>query len=536
MNKIILTVFIAILFACSSCKKVLDDVQPQDFVTPETFFKKEADATAALNAGWDMLTRQWMFAGYWQYRALAADDVYSVLTGSFPANFNINSSESAAIPFIWNNLYTAIQYTNVLLDNIDDIKMDEGRRGAIKGEGLFLRAFCYFMLVDQWGAVPLRLTATAGPNDVHIAATPVKEIYAQILKDMAAAEELVPTTANALYGGAGYAAKTTIQGMLARVCLTMAGEPLKDVTKYKDARDWAKKVVDSKEHALNPDYTDIFIKIAANQFDKKEVLWEVDLNDIPGTTEHGYIGYLNGIPGAAASFGTSVGQVRITRKLYNSYGTAATIKDVRRDWNCSPYVYKNTTTTGADIDKTFFTATQLYDRYDSKYRLQYMPAPRTTNRTGINFPILRYSDVLLMLAEAENALNSGPTALAYSLVNQVRARAWGKLMPGATLPNEADVATTYNQASFLQLLQDERLRELSSEAIRKHDLIRWGIYVSTIKALATDANDPNQPAVNASLKPLLTSMGTLVSNRDVLWPIPATELTFNNLIKQNPGW
>jgi hypothetical protein len=536
MYKIILTGFIVILFVCSSCKKVLDNIQRQDFVTPETFFNKEADATAALNAGWDMLTRQWMFGGYWQYRALAADDVYCVLTGSFPANFGITSSESGAIPFIWNNLYTTIQYTNVLLDNIDDIEMDAGRRGAIKGEGLFLRAFCYFLLVDQWGAVPLRLTATAGTNDVHIAATPVKEIYAQILKDMTEAEELVPTTANALYGGAGYAARTTVQGMLARVCLTMAGEPLKDVARYKDARDWAKKVVDSKEHALNPDYTDIFIRLAANQFDKKEILWEVDFNDLPGTSDFGYIGYLNGIPGAAPSFGSSVGQVRITRKLYNTYGTAANIKDVRRDWNCSPFVYKNTTTTGSDVDKTFFTATQLYDRYDSKYRLQYTPAPRTTGRTGINFPILRYSDVLLMLAEAENALNSGPTALAYSMVNQVRARAWGKLMPGATLLNEADVATTYNQASFLQLVQDERMRELSSEAIRKHDLIRWGIYVSSMKAIAADVNDASLPSVNGSVKPQLLSMGTLVSNRDLLWPIPATELTFNNLLKQNPGW
>lgn len=536
MKKIILTGCIAILLVLSGCKKVLDDIKPQDFVTPETYFNKEADATAGLNAGWDMLTRQWMFSGYWQYRMLAADDVYTTLTGSYPANFKIDASESAAIPLMWNNLYTTIQYCNVLLDNLPRVQMDEAKRGVIKGEGLFLRAFCYFMLVDQWGAVPMRLTATAGPNDVNIAATPIAEIYAQILKDMTEAESLVPTTASASYGGAGYAAKTTVEGILARVCLTIAGEPLKDVKKYTDAKEWAQRVVDSKEHSLNPDYTDIFIRLASNQFDKKEVLWEVDFNDIPGSTEHGYIGYLNGIPGAAASFGTSVGQEKITRKLYNLYGTAATIKDMRRDWNCSPYTYKNTTTTGAETDKTYYTSTQIYDRFDSKYRLQYMPAPRTTGRTGINFPLLRYSDVLLMLAEADNYINAGPTPLAYSCINQVRARAYGKLLPGATNLTEADLPTTYNQTTFLQQIQDERCRELSSEGVRKHDLIRWGIYVSTMKALATDANDPNQPAVSASWKPLVVSIGTLVSNRDVLWPIPATELTFNNLIKQNPGW
>ncbi|MDQ6610226.1 MAG: RagB/SusD family nutrient uptake outer membrane protein, partial [Bacteroidota bacterium] len=200
MKKIILITFTSMmLFASNSCKKILE-VKPQDFVTPESYFNKEEDAIAALNAAWDMLTRQWMYSGYWQYRMLAADDVWCVLTGAYPANFKIDASESAAIPLMWNNLYTTIQYCNVLLDRLPNAKMDGTKKGYIRGEGLFLRAYCYFLLTDQWGAVPLRLTPTAGPDDVNIAATPVSDIYTLILKDMTEAESLVPTTANSLYG------------------------------------------------------------------------------------------------------------------------------------------------------------------------------------------------------------------------------------------------------------------------------------------------------------------------------------------------
>lgn len=536
MKKLIITGIIAIAITGSNCKKLLD-TKPQDFVTPETYFNKESDATTALNAAYDMLTRQWMFSGYYQYRMVVADDVVCQLTGSFPGNLKIDASESAAIPLMWNNLYTTIQYCNILLENLPRVTMDETRRGVIRGEALFLRAFCYSILVVNWGPVPMRTKPTTGPTDVNIAGSSVKDIYDQILKDMTEAEALVPTTASALYGGAGYPARTTVQAFLARTCLSMAGEPLKDVSKYQDAKNWAQKVVDSKEHALNPDYTDVFIRLASGQFDKKEVLWEVDFNDITGSTEHGNIGYLNGIPNAAAVLGSSVGQVRITRKLYNSYGTGTTIKDMRRDWNCSPFTWKSGASTGAESEKTYYTATQIYDRYDSKYRLNYTPQPRVTGRSPINFPLMRYSDVLLMLAEADNYLNGGPTSLAYSCVNQVRERAWGKMLAGATNPAEADLPTTYNKDSFLQEIQNERLRELPSEAIRKQDLLRWGIFVSTIKALGTDVNDPTQPAVPAgAAKTQIVNLATLVSNRDLLWPIPATELTYNKLLKQNTGW
>lgn len=522
-----------------SCKKALE-IKPKDFLSASTYFNTEADATAALGAAWDMLTRGYMYQGNYQYRMVTADDCWTALSPNFPSNLGVQSDFSYYNER-WKSLYTTIEYCNILLQNLPRVKMDEGKKGIIRGEGLFLRAFIYYELVKDWGAVPMRLEPTAGPNDLNIASTPVKDIYSQILKDMISAEGLVPNTSVALYGGAGYAAKTTVQAMLARVCLQMAGEPLKDLSKYQDAKNWAQKVVDSREHALNPDYTKIFINYAQNIIDKKESLWEVDFNYVSGTTEHGNIGYLDGIAGASGSFGSGAGQFKVTRKLFNSYGgTAASTKDTRRDWNCALWTWKNTTTTGAETDKTYFPTTQTYQRFLAKYRVYLSPPPIVNGQTVINYPLMRYSDVLLMLAEAENYLN-GPSDLAYSSINQVRARAYGKLMPGATNLTEFDLPRTFNKDTFLGEIQNERLREFPGESIRKYDLLRWGIFIQSIKQLGVDVTDPAQPVVPYSTSggqpyPNMLQLANTVSTRDLLWPIPALELQYNKLLTQNFGW
>lgn len=542
MKRFLFACFITTTLLLGSCKKILD-TKPQDFITPETYFNKEADAVAALGAGWDMLTRQWMYAGFYQFRMLTSDDGWTALSAAFPANLGLTASDATAYPLRWNQMYATIQYCNILLENLPRVPMDESKRNIIRGEGLFLRAFIYFELVKDWGPVPMRLIPTAGPNDLNLAGSSIKDIYAQVLKDMTEAESLVPTTASGLYGGAGYAAKTTVQAMLARVCLNMAGEPLKDVSQYKAARDWALKVVESKEHSLNPDYTQVFKNYAAGIIDKKESLWEVDFNYVAGGSEHGFIGYLDGISGASTSFGTSVGQYKITRKLFISYGgTVAATKDLRRDWVCAPWVWKNLTTTGADADKTFYTATQIYLRQEAKFRLYFCPLPNAvTGQSPINFPIMRYADVLLMLAEADNYVNGGPTPTAYSSINQVRARAWGKLLPGATNLTENDLPPGLSKVAFLQEVQNERFRELAAEGLRKHDLIRWGIFIPAIQGLLADVTDPNPPAeANRSTTPGQPYANMIqlnkISTRDLLWPMPASEIQYNKLLIQNPGW
>jgi hypothetical protein len=135
--------------------------------------------------------------------------------------------------------------------------MNEAKRSEIKGQALFLRAYYYFLLVSNWGDVPLKLTSTKTADDAQIPRTPAKEVYTQILKDLKEAQLLLPKISS--LGFNGKASKTAAQAILARVCLTMAGEPLKDRARYAEAKSWCDSVINSGEHSLARNYSQIFI-------------------------------------------------------------------------------------------------------------------------------------------------------------------------------------------------------------------------------------------------------------------------------------
>src|SRR5690606_24299896 len=89
---------------------------------------------------------------------------------------------------LWNMLYIGVNRANTLLDNIHKVQMDSTKRKAIEGQALFLRAYYYFILTNNWGNIPMRLTATKSVADNDLPFTPYKEVYAQIVKDMEKAE------------------------------------------------------------------------------------------------------------------------------------------------------------------------------------------------------------------------------------------------------------------------------------------------------------------------------------------------------------
>ncbi len=157
---------------------------------------------------------------------------------SGPFRYNFDASD-AYVGTLWRNLYTGIERANTLLFYLDDADMDKNKTIA-KGEALFLRAFYYFTLVQYYGDVPLKLIPSVSVNDVDIARTPSKEVYAKIITDMKEAE----TTSENGYGYQWFRTNFQIDrtGILARVYLTMAGAPLHDAEKFKDAREWALKV------------------------------------------------------------------------------------------------------------------------------------------------------------------------------------------------------------------------------------------------------------------------------------------------------
>ena len=238
------------------------------------------------------------------------------------------------------------------------------------------------------------------------------------------------------------------------------------------------------------------------------------------------------------------------------------LKDERFLWNIAPFAYvekggKNTGVTGRkfyeqgmrdaflahDNNRSFSYGNTTWEKntdepkkgdYDyngvfttniaracAKYRREYEADKKDKNSTAINFPILRYSDVLLMIAEAENELH-GP-ANAYSYLNQVRKRAGAKEVAEGSL----------NQETFRQMIKDERARELCFEYTRRFDLIRWGDYVGNMNALYNAARAGGE----WNMGPTNVYTYFNISSTYNYFPIPDAELAVNKAItKNNPGW
>ena len=404
--------------------------------------------------------------------------------------------------------------------------MDPVERNAILGEAQFLRGYYYFLLVSKFGDVPLKLepTTITGASSSSVPRTPTVEVYTQILKDMTFAEaNCYPATK---FNYSSRVSKTTVQGILARVCLTMAGYPLLDQSKYAEAATWAGKVQQSGIHSLNPSYSQIFINEAQDIYEIKEAMWEADFvgNDLNTSLENGRVGNTNGIQNSNQDFGYSYAFVNATKKLYDLYDAG----DLRRDWSIAPFGYSGALNT--EVPK----GSLIYDRNCGKWRRSYeLLTPKSKNNTPINFPILRYADVLLMFAEADNQATGSPSVNAYDAVNQVRRRAFG--FP-VNAPNViSDIATGLSKTDFQEMIQDERARELCFETQRRPDLIRWGIWTQTMNSLAIQMNADIGNNVNFKYASL-GARNAASSPKYLLYPIPASEISVNKAVTQNPGY
>jgi hypothetical protein len=529
-----------LVFSVTSCDDYLN-TEPIDKISVKQYYTDEQGLTSGLVGVYDVLGSASLY-GNNMYNAynLCTDEGYfgrTVPSGDIQnLAVNIIDPTNAEITSLWSTCYVGVNRANDLIANINLPAMDETKRQVILGEALFLRGYFHFLLVTNFGNIPMKLEPTTNPNDVFTPATPISEVYAQIVKDMTAAESKVSTSTE--MGYSSRVSKTVVQGILARVCLQMAGFPLNDTSKYSEALSWAKKVKDSGEHALrttyNPSitgnnaYSQIFIDQAQDKYDVKESMWEIEFkgDGSDGYAETGRLGNTNGITftGATlyATIGYSYGFVKGTARLYAAYKTG----DKRRDWVLAPFKYDM-----ASGNKTNYTATTVYGRDCAKWRREFeLSTNKNKNNTAINFPVLRYADVLLMFAEAENQVN-GPTAVAIEAVNQVRRRGFGLPIATASTVSDLAAANIASKAAFQLAIENERMLELCFEGTRHMDLIRWGKYVSTMNAVGLEIEAGGGTA---------NSYGKLggknVTARNLLYPIPIRELSINKNLTQNEGW
>lgn len=529
--------FIPLYLLCS-CNKVLDK-KPADFVDVSNYYSSEAELNLALTAVYDVLGNEYLYgSGLWYQMGICTDEgFYNYSSNSYSAPmFYQYDYTNPYVTGIWQQCYIGIERANLLIANIHKPKMDETRRNVILGEALFLRAYYYFLLVTNYGDVPLKTTPSTDVNTVDIPRTPMKEVYNQILTDMKDAETKVNTITAT--GNSSRVTKTAVQGILARVCLTMAGQPLNDATQYAEALQWADKVAASNEHALlttydasltNSPYSQIFINESRDIYDTKECIWEADFYMNDNNTmyfEASKLGTMNlGCNNLDTGYAGS--NIKTTLRLYNLYGAG----DLRRDWCICPFSFTSTATTARRV---YYTPGNIIAREMGKWRRYYEKTspPKQQYYNGTNFPILRYADVLLMQAEAENEVN-GPTAKAYNAINQVRRRGYN--VPVALPNTAADLAAGLSKGQFRQAIMDERARELCFEGLRKADLIRWGTFQPVLSAIAAEINSSNASSSNKSRWALGYTTATSAA-KFLLLPIPSLEININKAMVQNPGW
>jgi starch-binding outer membrane protein, SusD/RagB family len=202
---------------------------------------------------------------------------------------------------------------------------------------------------------------------------------------------------------------------------------------------------------------------------------------------------------------------------------------LRRDWNIPPYTLSKIGTTDSTsilpivlpvVNAVFKPASSHWDMDCGKWKREYETyLPKSRDWSPTNFPVIRYADVLLMAAEAENEMGNPDDALVY--LNQVRARALAEAVPST------------DQVSLRQIIRDERARELCFEGLRKFDLIRWGVF---FKSILTCRNSINNSSSSSSLKARYLTAYNNAGLRDTLLPIPSSELNVNGLMTQNAGW
>ena len=229
--------------------------------------------------------------GQWGIFAAGNDEAYSNnITGttSLALVESLRSSSSdASYLNLWKDLWFGVERANTALYVINQPVMDSTLRQNIKGQLLYLRAYYYYLLVNNYGDVPFRTNpaSTMGTN-LAIPETPSKQIYDSIIKDMSAADSMVQTLAQART--TTVLTQTAVEGVLARVCMSAAGYPVNGGKPYyQKALFWSQKVINSGLHGLyatpittvypTPAYAHIFINNMANNtvdINKGEAMWD----------------------------------------------------------------------------------------------------------------------------------------------------------------------------------------------------------------------------------------------------------------------
>ena len=489
MKNIIYKLFLVstITFGIVSCDEFVDYEASETYnIVADDYFKSSNDYEAALVGVYDVTQwtlYNWMIGEIASENSLCGGESATDVIGLQKIDDMIHDAENDQLSRIWQYMYEGINRANYMVENSD--KMDFPRKNELYGEVHFLRAFFYFELTKFFGDVPLFTTSrlTAG-DSATLSRSPQSEVYALIESDLQAAISALPLEKSTN----GRATSLTAHALLGKVYL------------YQDKFDEAASILEPLIglYSLPADPQSTFLKGGENgpesvyeiQHSKESNWWA--WNYVPQGTEgnfgvihHGIRGYSGPLYSSGWSFNVP------TQDLVDAYAAGDKRKDVAvldiEAW---------ATSTGAK----YTTGYEHTGYFNNKYipRAGESQAQQELNYET-NYRAIRYADVLLMAAEANNRASSPNVSKAQNYLNQVRARAYGN----------SSNASSSTGTTLTQEIWDERRLELAGEGSRFFDLVRTGQAASVISGF--------------------------VAGKHELFPIPQTEIDVSNLT-QNPGY
>jgi len=472
--------FAFIIIGMGSCKKFLE-VEPVSSFGSDYVFGSVTNARTALLGVYASLTGDQGYgirvSMYYPY-----DNDLMMGQGGTPypdnerrdiAHSNVNADNTQlARPF--NQMYSGVENANICIYNIP--KMDGYSNSPelkrMHGEALTLRAQFYLELIRNWGDVPAQFLPSSVEEDLFKSKMDRDSIYNHLLDDLEIAEKLVPWRTEV--SADERITQGAVRALRARIALYRGGFSLRRSrqmvrgsdykTYYQIAKDECSAIIQSNQHNLNSSYQSVFKNyIAGKQLDPNgEVMWEVAMAGGNSALGDSKLGYYCG-PRANNNGNSALSILPNYFYMFDS-------TDTRRDVVCAPYYVE---ATGTNI--TARTGRGIEAMPDGKYRRDWIPGGLTIGPQyfGVNWPLIRYSDVLLMFAEADNEINNGPTTAAKAAFEKVRLRAFGG--------NAGLIGTTPSDyAGFFNAIVKDRALELGDEGIRKYDLIRWNMLASKI--------------------------------------------------------
>jgi len=519
IKSILSVVTLALVFIVAGCS---DDIlnQTNDNATSTGNFGTSLEQVeAAVNGAFHPITGTFFWGRIVHTGAMLRSDEFNI----FPFGSNTAMSTFQGNPGDrwatepWQELYKSIARCNNIIINTST-SLPAQDRNALVGQAYFLRAFDYWYLLNLYGNVPL-ITDLPDLDNLLVNQAPVQNVWNQIISDLEMAEGMLPATwTGENLGRPTSGAATALKGK-----------------SYLYMGQW------ENAHTTLDDLVGQYSLLPASQFGDN--FSTTNENNSESVFELQFLGQANFVWGSDIPQTGTMGNYHIdyappAKSPDQSHVVNPWLKELfefngdtfRRNETLA-YNYAGATGYGGVAFNTDFvddipvaTDASVEPIFSKKYSGMDLGTRGEVDflgtNVGNNWRIIRYADVLLMLAEALN--EDGMTAAAGGFVNMVRQR------PGSGL---APIATTLNQADMRQAIIDERAMELAGEGHRFFDLVRWNLADDYLGGTSLHVTNGSQ-----SYHPKSLSGGTYqVGKHEFIW-IPNSERDSNPNLDQNPGY